>query len=176
MSLNIKIKSIQPTSILQPILIDLVALGFILLMPAAAHLTGIPFYFLEPMRIMLVAALLFSNRANAYLIAAVLPVFSFLVSGHPAPVKMTIIIAELLFNVWLFQTLIRRTKKPFLSMFSAIVLSKLFCYLAYWVIFSWSFVVAESQPIFLVAQLAITLVLSVWMAVVTTKRQTNRKF
>jgi hypothetical protein len=150
--------------------VDLLALGLILLMPALAHTTGIPFYFLEPMRMMLIVALIFSNRYNAYAIAVLLPIFSFLISGHPALVKMSIIIAELLLNVWLFLKISGKTKKPFISMFSAILLSKLFCYLMYWIVFSQAFVIEESQPVFLISQLAIALVLSYFIAIISAKR------
>jgi hypothetical protein len=168
--LNTNTKSLFALPIVQSILVDLLALGFILLMPALSHTTGIPFYFIEPMRIMLVVALLFSSRGNAYAIAVMLPVFSFLISGHPAPVKMAVIVVELLLNVWLFLTLIKQTHKPFISMFSSILLSKLFCYLTYWVVFSRTFVIEESQTIFLLSQLVVALVLSAIVAAISAKR------
>jgi len=165
------IKSTLPATILPVLIIDLLALGFILLMPAMSHMTGIPFYFIEPMRILLVVALIFSNRYNAYALAVLLPLFSFLVSGHPSPVKMIIIMAELLLNAWLFLGFLQKTKKPFLSMLTSVLLSKVFCYSMYWVVFSWAFVVEESATIFLVSQMAVTLVLSTLVAIISSKRQ-----
>ncbi len=168
--MNATSKSILSNTVLPTFLVDLSALSFILLMPAASHLTGIPFYFIEPMRIMLAVALIFSNRYNSYIIALILPLFSFLVSGHPAPLKMMIIMAELLLNAWLFIALFSKTQKAFISMFSAILLSKIFCYLTYWVVFSWAFVVDESQMVFLVAQLAVSLAISSGVTVIASKR------
>ncbi len=78
--------------------------------------------------------------------------------------------AELVFNVWLFITLFHKTRKPFVSMFSAIIISKIFCYLTYWIVFSWALVVDESQVVFLIAQLVVSLVLSVSVEGISRKR------
>lgn len=168
--MNSSSNSVLQLPLFRTFLVDGFALAFLLLMPAASHLTGIPFYFIEPMRVMLVVALIFTSRSNAYILALALPVFSFLVSGHPVPVKMLIIMGELVFNVWLFILLFHKTRKPFISMFSAIIICKIFCYLTYWIVFSWAFVVDESQAIFLIAQLVVTLVLSVSVYGISRKR------
>ncbi len=146
---------------------DVLALIFVGLVPAASHMLNVPVYFIEPMRVMLILALLYSSRFNAFALAIVLPLFSFLVSGHPFPLKMVIIMAELLLNAWLFLLLFQKTKMPFLSAFSSILISKLFCYATYMVVFSWAFVQAEAAPTFLIAQVVLTLLLSgfVWFIV-----------
>jgi hypothetical protein len=139
---------------------DVLALAVICLVPALSHMSGIPVYFIEPMRVMLIVAMLASHRTNAYALAIILPLTSFLVSGHPEPVKMMIIMAELTLNTWLFYQLINRTAKPFLSMVTAIAGSKIFCYALYWVVFSFTFVRDEAGTTFLIAQAIVTLVLS----------------
>ncbi len=154
---------------------DIAALVFIGLVPAASHLFKIPVYYIEPMRIMLVLALLFSSRWNAYTLAIVLPLFSFLVSGHPAPVKMIIIMAELLMNAWLFLYFYRKTRKSFLSAFGSIIISKIFCYAMYLVVFSMAFVKAEAETTFLIAQMMLTLLLSGLVWFITYRRKTNAK-
>jgi hypothetical protein len=147
------------------VITDIAALVFVGLVPAASHLFKIPVYYIEPMRVMLVLALLYSSRWNAYALAIVLPLFSYLVSVHPAPLKMMIIMAELVFNAWLFLLFYQKTRKSFLSAFGSIILSKVFCYAMYLVVFSTAFVKAEAELSFLVAQLILTLVLSsfVWL-------------
>lgn len=147
------------------VITDVAALVFVGLVPAASHLFKIPVYYIEPMRIMLVLALLYSSRWNAYALAIVLPLFSFLVSGHPAPLKMMIIITELVLNAWLFLLFYRNTKMPFLSTFGSIVISKIFCYAMYLIFFSMAFVRAEAGTAFLIAQVLLTLLLSsiVWL-------------
>jgi len=146
---------------------DITALIFVGLVPAASHLFKIPIYYIEPMRIMLILSLLYSSRWNAYALAIVLPLFSFLVSGHPAPVKMMIIMAELMLNTILFLQFYKSIKNAFLSTFGSIILSKLFCYAMYLVVFSMAFVKEEAQTTFLIAQLFLTILLSftVWLIV-----------
>ncbi|NVO20846.1 MAG: hypothetical protein HXX13_14185 [Bacteroidetes bacterium] len=144
--------------------IDCAGILLVLLVPAAAHLTRLPVYFLEPMRIMMVIGILYTSRSNTYLLAIALPLFSFLFSGHPFFIKMLIIISELSLNVLLYFYFIQKLGKPFLSMFLSILGSKIACYLIYWVVFSWAFVVEEGEVMFLLAQLVVTTGLSmmVW--------------
>jgi hypothetical protein len=143
--------------------------------PAASHMFKIPVYYIEPMRVMLILALLYSSRWNAYTLAIVLPLFSYLVSGHPDPLKMMVIMAELVLNAWLFLYFYRKTRIPFLSTFGSIIISKMFCYAMYLVVFSMAFVKAEAEMSFLFAQMSLTLVLSsvVWLI---TKRKNARNF
>ena len=152
---------------------DIAALVFVGLVPAASHLFKIPVYYIEPMRVMLVLALLYSSRWNAYALAIVLPLFSYLVSGHPAPLKMMIIMAELVFNAWLFLLFYQKTRKSFLSAFGSIILSKVFCYAMYLVVFSTAFVKAEAELSFLVAQLILTLVLSSFVWLILARRNSR---
>ncbi len=144
---------------------DITALVFVGIVPAASHLFKIPIYYIEPMRVMLVLALLYSSRWNAFAMAVALPLFSFLVSGHPAPIKMMIIMAELLVNAWLFLLFFEKTRKSFLSSFGSIIISKVFCYTMYLMVFSIAFVKSETEMVFLSAQLILSLLLSgmVWL-------------
>jgi hypothetical protein len=155
------------------IIFDSAALIFIGLIPAFAHIASLPIYMIEPMRLMLIFALIHTNKFNAWMLAAILPLFSYLVSGHPEPLKMLIITAELLANTGLFLLLIRRDAYPFLAMFLAIVLSKMLCYALYMLIFPWSFVCAEAQTSFLLIQCAVTILLASYTAFIFTKRQNN---
>jgi hypothetical protein len=163
------------TSSINTVITDIAALVFVGIIPAASHLFKIPIYFIEPMRVMLVLALLYSSRWNAYALAIVLPLFSFLVSGHPAPLKMMIIMAELLLNALLFLLFYKNTKKAFLSTFGSIVLSKVFCYAMYLVVFSMAFVKAEAETTFLIAQAILTLLLSSLVWFISYRKTTNSK-
>jgi len=146
---------------LRSLINDFVALVVICLVPALSHLSGVPVYFIEPMRLMIVVAMLASHKTNAYVLAIVLPLTSFLVSGHPEPLKMAVIMAELTVNAWLFYALIARTGKPFISMLLSIIGSKLFCYALYLIVFSLAFVKAEAGASFLISQGIVTLALSI---------------
>jgi hypothetical protein len=144
-------------------IIDFSGILLVLLVPAVAHLTRLPVYFLEPMRIMMVVGILYTSRKNAYLLAIALPLFSYLFSGHPFFFKMLIIISELVINVFLYFYFIKRLGKPFMSMFLSVLASKVTCYLIYWVVFSWAFVVEEGESMFLLTQLIVTLGLSLFV-------------
>jgi hypothetical protein len=106
------------------LLINISALLLIYFTPALSHLLNFPLYLAEPMRLMLVLAILHSGQRNAYLLAFTLPLFSFAVSAHPVIFKMLLITAELLLNVWLFYFLRSRMRSAFAAMASAIAISK----------------------------------------------------
>jgi hypothetical protein len=158
--MDTKIASLSRNDLLKALLIDFAALAFILVTPSLAHLFSFPVYMLEPMRLMMILSLAHSTKKNSYLLALALPLFSFLVSGHPEPVKMMIITAELVLNVYLFYLLAARVRNIFLSGFLSILLSKLLCYLAYLVVFSLAFVRDEAGTMFLGVQLLTSLIFS----------------
>lgn len=97
MIINARISTAYPV-----VLLNLGALLFVYFVPTLSHLLGIPLYLIEPMRLVLVLALVHTRPSNAYLLALTLPLFSFAVSAHPHLLKMILITGELLFNVWLF--------------------------------------------------------------------------
>lgn len=150
--------------------IDSFLLLLIYLLPAAAHLTGIPVYMMEPMRLALILAIAHTNRTNTFLLAATLPLFSFLLSGHPVFIKMLIITSELLVNVWMFYFLTKRSFHPFTAMIVAILMSKILCYLLYWPLISFAFMVEEAEPRFLMIQLVTTTIFGFYISL-TVKRQ-----
>ena len=111
------------------ILIDISALGFIYLVPTLSHLLNLPVYLIEPMRLMLILSLVHTSRRNAYLLALTMPIFSFLVSGHPEFAKMLLITFELSLNVFLFFLLAKKFKYIFPSILLSIILSKTIYYI-----------------------------------------------
>ena len=153
------------------ILIDMGALALIYFLPASVHLTGIPLYMIEPMRLMLIISMAHGAKSNSYLLALSLPLFSFAVSGHPEFLKMLIITGELVLNTVLFYWLTGRSVNTFLSLMLAIIISKIACYLAYWPIFSFDFVIAEASPVFIAAQIVTTLIFSFYVAIILKKQQ-----
>jgi len=116
--------SLSRKALSNSIIINAAAILLIYFTPALTHFLNFPLYLIEPMRLMLVLAMIHSDRRNAYLLALTLPLFSYAVSAHPVIYKMLLITAELLFNVWLFYTLRNRMKNTFAAMASAIVISK----------------------------------------------------
>lgn len=108
-------------------LIDFLILSFIYFLPAVSHLTSLPLYYAEPMRIAVLFSLFHTNKINTFLIAITLPLFSMIASSHPALVKTFLISGELLLNLGLFYFLVRKTN-VFTALFISIVLSKLVYY------------------------------------------------
>jgi hypothetical protein len=116
-------------TMINSLIINSVALLFIYFTPALSHLLNFPLYLVEPMRIMVVLAMVHGDKRNAFILAATLPLFSFAISAHPVFYKMLLISAELSLNVWLFYVLKERMRNNFMAMISAVVLSKTAYYL-----------------------------------------------
>jgi len=110
-------------------LIDLVLLAALYLVPSLSHLMAIPLYKLEPMRIALIVALLFTNRANTYLIAFTIPLASAVIAGHPEPVKAVLMGIEFSVLVACYSYLVRWERIPaFVALSAGILLSKVLYY------------------------------------------------
>jgi hypothetical protein len=122
------IKLMKSKTNIKSVVTDLLGLAFIYFTPAISHLFNFPVYYLEPMRIMTIIAIVHTSRRNAYLLAVTLPLFSFLISSHPSLVKTSLITGELLLNVWLFIFLSRITENNFLAMLASIITSKIAYY------------------------------------------------
>lgn len=165
--------SVYPLSILKikNIIFDLIALLAIYLVPAVSHLLSFPVYYLEPMRIMLILAIVHTSRKNAYLIALTLPLFSFLISAHPSLIKTSLITGELLFNVWLFFFLSEKLSNKTLSVFLSIIASKLFYYLVKFLLINSAVMVGDliSTPIYI--QIIMLFVLSVYIYLMSFNRR-----
>jgi hypothetical protein len=162
--------SLNRGELLRAALVDLGGLALILFVPSFAHLLNFPVYMLEPMRVVLILAMAHTTKRNAYLLALTLPAFSWLVSGHPEALKMAVITLELIANVFLFYLIAEKTRRIFIAALSSVIISKIFCYLLYMVLFSWSFVVAEADPLFLAVQAVTTLLFSGYLYVTSLKK------
>jgi hypothetical protein len=155
------------------ILFDIIALVFIYFVPALSHLFNVPIYLVEPMRIMLILAMVHTTKTNAYLIALTLPLFSFLISSHPNIFKELIMTGELVLNVWLFFEISKRITNRFAAMLSAIVISKMIYYLLKFTLIT--FVILQSDlistPIYL--QVITSLIFSGYVFLIFKIRKTQ---
>jgi hypothetical protein len=107
------------------LLLDFLLLAAIYLLPSISHLLALPLYQLEPMRLALLVALLFTSRLNAYVIAFTLPLASVWISGHPAPLKALLMGIELSLLVATYGWFNRRLSLPaFAALAVAIVVGK----------------------------------------------------
>ena len=111
------------------LLIDFALLAALYLLPSFSHLTALPLYKLEPMRIALIIALLCTNRTNTFIIAFTIPLVSAAVTGHPEPLKALIMGIELSILVATYFYLVRMPRIPAFSALAAgILLGKLVYY------------------------------------------------
>ncbi len=145
-------------------IIDIFALVFIYLVPAITHLLSLPLYLVEPMRVILIISLVHSSKTNAYFLALSMPVFSFLVSGHPVVPKMMLIAVELTLNVFLFFLLSKRMKHLFPAIFASIILSKAVYYLLKFFLIQLLIIDSGLVTTPLLMQLATSIIFSIYLA------------
>ena len=111
------------------LLIDVVLLVALYLVPSFSHLTALPLYKFEPMRIALIVALLFTNRANAYIIAFTIPLASAMITGHPEPFKALLMGIEFSVLVASYSFLAQVVRIPaFAALTAAILVGKVVYY------------------------------------------------
>ena len=111
------------------LVIDVVLLATLYLLPSFSHLTALPLYRFEPMRIALLIALLFTNRANAYFIAFTIPLASAMITGHPVPFKALLMGIELAILVARYAYFLRLQRIPaFAALIAAMLFSKVVYY------------------------------------------------
>lgn len=110
------------------LLVDAALVAGACLIPAASHLLALPLYMLDPMRWLLLAAMLVGLRSdnllsNGLLMALLLPLTSSLVVGMPALSKALVIVAELGVNVALFALISKKTN-AFVALLLSILAAK----------------------------------------------------
>jgi len=117
------------TNVIKSSALDIFAIAFIYFVPVLSHLFALPIYYLEPMRLMVILAVAHTSKKNAFILAATLPLFSFLVSAHPVFLKTLLISGELMFMVWIYLTLSKKISNQFGAMAISIGISKIAYYL-----------------------------------------------
>ncbi len=144
---------------------DLSALAFIYLVPSISHLISLPVYLIEPMRLMLILAMVHTGRTNAFILALTMPLFSLLISGHPALPKMILISVELSMNVLLFYSLATKMKSVFPAILLSIILSKTIYYLLKFMLIQLTVIQTGMFSTPILIQCATTLIFSTYMSV-----------
>jgi len=110
-------------------LIDVALLATLYFLPSFSHLTALPLYMFEPMRVAVIIAILFTNRSNALFIAFTIPLASSFITGHPVPFKAVLMGIELSMLVAVYFYLIKLIRIPaFAALTAAIIASKLIYY------------------------------------------------
>ena len=145
-------------------IIDFFALAFIYLLPTLSHLSGIPFYYLEPMRIVVLLSILYTHRWNSLLLALTIPLFSFLIASHPSIIKVLLLTIDLTANILLFIFFVSRIKQTYLAVFLSIGISKIIYYLLKYSVMQFNIMDGALVTTPLYIQIIITVVLSLAFA------------
>lgn len=113
------------------LLIDAIVLSIVYLIPAYSHFLPIPIYFLDPMRVLLLGSYLFTrSNLNSIIMAISLPLFTYLISGHPPLYKAILISIELFVNIVVLIKLLKTTKiHTYVILIISIVFSKVIYYI-----------------------------------------------
>ena len=174
----IKVKTLSPAAFSLPMLkvyiIDLLAITFIYFLPALSHLTALPIYLIEPMRIAVLFCLIHTNRKNALLIAISIPIFSLIVSSHPVILKSVLITIELLVNLLFFYFFIEKTG-TFLAMFFSIIYSKFIYYSGKYLLIQMQWIDGDLVSTSLIIQFAVAVGLSLYAALFYKKVENIRR-
>ena len=145
------------------IVFDVISVLIIYFIPVISHLTALPIYYFEPMRILLILALIHTSRSNAFILALTLPAFSFIVSAHPVLIKTGLITLELVLNVVFFFALSSVIKNKPVNVMLSIIGSKIIYYLLKYVLISTALLSTGliSTPLYF--QIALTLLLTFYV-------------
>jgi hypothetical protein len=108
--------------------LNILAIMLVYFIPTISHLTGVPFYLFEPMRVFIILALVHSNKTNAYVLALTLPLFSFAIASHPVFLKSIIMTLELVLNVYLYYLFVEKKMANYQAVILSIIGSKLIYY------------------------------------------------
>jgi len=166
---------------IKTILLDFVFLISVYFTPAMTHTLGLPIYLLEPMRIMLILSIAHTNKFNTYVLAIILPMVSFLFSGHPVFPKVILVMIEFVINISLFFAILNLIGKNFIinnakigfinfiAMLLSIIISKVIYYLSKYLLISlfandWELF---STPVYI--QLILTFILSLYIWFIASK-------
>lgn len=157
------------------VLVDFGAIISIFLLPSVSHLFPFPLYFAEPMRIItIIVYFLSKNHKNSLLIALTIPIFSIIFSGHPIPLKASLISIELLVNVFILDICIRYFRcNVFIALSLSILASKIMYYFLKYLIIQFGFLQGSLVSIPLYIQLISLIITSLMFYVFIYKK--NRK-
>lgn len=160
--MNKNSRSVSISAPWQVFAIDFILLVFIYFVPTLSHLMGLPFYILDPMRMVVLGSIVLVNdKRNPYILAITIPLFSYFVAGHPILYKNIIMAIELAVNVYLFNYLTSKTKHVFVAALGSIIASKALYYLLKYAMLFLGVLNTSMVDTNIVIQIAVTLMISI---------------
>lgn len=132
----IELKSKNTQSVARIFIVDATILLILFALPTISHQLPFPLFLIEPMRIMVLASYLFTNKQNGLMIGMAIPIFSSLTSGHPIFLKSILISLELVSMLLVLDYLKSKINDLF-SLTIAIFISKAiyYCFKALFIIY-----------------------------------------
>ena len=110
------------------LLLDFIIIAGMYAAVCFAHIIPFSLYKLEPMKLFLLVAVLYSSRGNALLMAATIPIISTASSGHPIFPKNLIIGVELMAFAGILTSKTLQHQKVAVRFLSALMASKVLYY------------------------------------------------
>jgi len=152
---------------------DITAFALITFLPAISHIVSVPLYLFEPMSILLILSIVHTSRKNSFIIAAALPIISYLLSSHPAFYKVILIATELALTVSLFSYINQRLKNMFVVTVATILISKVYYYIGKFLLIKLILIEGElvSTPLYI--QGIVILVLSGYVYFIFNRRDSS---
>lgn len=117
-----------PNSLSRVALVDALVLVSFYVTIVFAHILPFPLYQFDPMKILVLITVVYSNRGNSMGIAAALPVLSFLSTGHPVFPKFLIMSGELMVFAFVLGMLSQSRSSGLVAFLGAVLISKLAYY------------------------------------------------
>lgn len=140
-------------------LLDLGGILLIYFLPNISSLLNSPLYLFEPMRVIIIIAIVHTSKENTNILALLLPVVSYIFSNHPSLIKTFMLSGDLLLNIFLYRGLIKFIVNKFLLMSMCIVASKLTYYLAKYLLMQFSVLKGDLIAVPLYIQISIVIIL-----------------
>ena len=133
----------------------------------------VPLYLFEPMSILLILSIVHTSKKNSFIIAASLPIISFVLSAHPVFFKVILIASELALTVGLFYFINQRIKNMFVVTVVTILLSKIYYYIGKFLLIKLTLIEGElvSTPLYI--QGIVILVLSVYVYFIFNRKDSS---
>ena len=143
--------------------LDILAVLFIIFLGDISRLISYPVYILDPMRMMVILAIAYTPRWNGWVLALLLPFISYYFGGHPYLLKTCLMATELLLNVWLFWFLFSKIRMSLISMLLSIIFSKAVYYLLKYICIQQEWISGDLVSTPLDIQVITTIVFSVFI-------------
>ncbi|HSG67118.1 MAG TPA: hypothetical protein VK994_00330 [Bacteroidales bacterium] len=148
------------------LLLDALAVLFIVYIGKLSVSFDFPLYDIDPMRLCVVLAIVFTPRWNGWLLALLLPAASYFFGVQPHIYKSGIMAIELLINVWMFWYLYDKIKFSLLAMLLSIMFSKLVYYLLKYLCLQMGWIYGDLISTPLDTQIITTLAFSIFVFLV----------